>query len=43
MEGSSANLTAPSWRAGELPLFLLTISFEYCLALSRAMLAIRRS
>ena len=28
MEGFSANLTAPSWPAGELPLFLLTILFR---------------
>ena len=27
MEALSANLTAPSWLAGELPLFLLTILF----------------
>ena len=28
MEGLSANLTAPSWPAGELPLFLVTILFR---------------
>ena len=31
MEGLSANLTAPSWPAGELPLFLVTILFRILL------------
>ena len=42
VEVLSANLTAPSSRVWELPLFLLTMLFEYYAALSRVTLAIRR-
>ena len=42
MEDRSANVTAPSWRAGVLPPSLLTFLFEFCAAQSRVILAIQR-